>query len=91
VGRDVLEEQIPDLPRLGMPAEGFFGIQALPIDDKFVNPAGAGNQRPRGNMDFDLSLAQEFCRQTDGARRVASHGAVFKADVQALHDSPPCS
>lgn len=72
-------KQVQHFPRLGVPAECFFGKNAFPINFDVKNPFGAGNKRELVNN--VLIIAENVFRHTDGARTVVSRHAVFEADI----------
>jgi len=64
-----------------MAAKCFLGKDLVAIDGDFKQTARTGDQVPITNMNLDFAFVQDFVRQTDGARGVASSRAVFKCDV----------
>jgi hypothetical protein len=62
-----------------------FGMEQFPIGLDFEGAAARGNQGKR----FDsLTEFEDFCRQTDGFRRVVSNHAVFDRDF-GFHPAAP--
>ena len=86
---NLVDQQPPDLAGLGVAAKRFLGEQQLPIDAELVDATLAGDQRPGGNLEFQLALAQDFFRQTDGSWGIPSHGAVVELDLKSQHGHPP--
>jgi len=79
-------QQAADLARFRVAVERLLGEQQLAIHVELKDAALAGDQLPRRDVSFKLPDAQDFVRQTDGARRVASKRAVLKRDVKLEHD-----
>jgi len=69
--------QLPHLARLGMTIELFLGKNQFPIDRHLKRPTCARNQVPLADEGLDLTLSQNFLRQTDGTRGVVSSRAIF--------------
>ena len=84
---DPLDQQPPNFTVPGVAAGGHLGVQQLAVDAKFEHAALAGNQRPGGNVDFQLALTQDFIRQTDGTIGIASQRAVMELDFESKHEA----
>lgn len=71
-----------------MTPQFFLGEDQLTVERQLEFASAGGEQIPGAHEGFNLSILQDFVRQTDGARGVVSNRAVFKLNIQqsVLHD-----
>ncbi len=65
-----------------MAAQRLFGKDEVAVDRHLKQAPLGRNQAPGADVHLDVSLLQDFSRQTDGALRVVSNRAVFERNVQ---------
>ncbi len=75
----VFANQPAHLARLGMPFGLQFGVQQFAVDADLKAPTIGGNKREAGDIGF--KFLQQFGRQTDSPRGVASGNTVHDFDV----------
>src|SRR5688500_3996156 len=69
-----IEDKRAHFARLGVPSQCPLGKDQLAVHHDLENAARTRNQTPRTDERFDLALAQNFRRQTDGAVGIVSGG-----------------
>ena len=65
-----------------MAAQRLFGKDEVAVDCHLKQAPLGRDQAPGANVHFDVSLLQDFSRQTDGALRIVSNRAVLERNVQ---------
>ena len=77
-----MDDDAFDFAGLGVTAQLQFGKDQFAVDGHFKSSPTGGEQIPGANVGFYFTVSEHFFRQTDGASRVISRGAVFQGYIQ---------